>query len=450
MGRHVVKKGLDLPIAGRPDASVTDIVQAGKVAVLGRDFHDLRPRLQVEVGQPVERGRLLVRDARHRGVRLTSPAAGVVEAIHRGERRELKSVVVRLDEDRAAPFASHTGRAVEGLTDSQIRDLLVESGLWTSLRTRPFGRVPSEGTSPASIFVNAMSTEPLAPPVEAVLEGLEDPFLQGLAVLGRLTGGPVFVCTAPGFRLPLPEDGPVRHEEFEGPHPAGLTGTHIHLLDPVKRGKAVWHLSAIDTAAIGHLFIRGELLPDRLISLAGPGVTRPRLIRTCAGASTEDLVRGELAPGTQRIVSGSALSGHIATGPETGFLGRYDSQLTVLPEGGRRTQPAWAALGFDLFTVTRAFMSAFFPRREYAFDTSAHAAWRAMIPLEAFEEVMPLDILPTPLLRALAARDPARAESLGCLELAEEDLALCTFVDPGKNDWGRALRRVLAMIEKEG
>ena len=149
-------------------------------------------------------------------------------------------------------------------------------------------------------------------------------------------------------------------------------------------------------------------------------------------------------------MSGSALSGHIATGPETGFLGRYDSQLTVLPEGGRRTQPAWAALGFDLFTVTRAFMSAFFPRREYAFDTSAHAAWRAMIPLEAFEEVMPLDILPTPLLRALAARDPGRAESLGCLELAEEDLALCTFVDPGKNDWGRALRRVLAMIEKEG
>ena len=450
MGRHVVRKGLDLPISGRPDTAATDTVQAGTVAVLGRDFHDLRPRLQVEVGQPVERGQLLVQDARHRPLRLTSPAAGVVEAIHRGERRELLSVVVRLDDDRPARLASHSGEPLERLSDAQVRDLLVESGLWTSFRTRPFGRVPSDGAAPASIFVNAMSTEPLAAPVEAVLEGLEDAFLLGLKVLGRLTGGPVYVCTAPGFHLPLPAGGSLRHEEFDGPHPAGLTGTHIHFLDPVRRGKEVWHLGAADTAAIGHLFTRGELLPDRVISLAGPGVTRPRLIRTCAGASTDDLVRGELAPGTQRIVSGSALSGHIAMGPETGFLGRYDAQLTVLPEGGRRTQPAWAALGFDIFTVTRAFMSAFFPRREYAFDTSAHAAWRAMMPLEAFEEVMPLDILPTPLLRALAARDPARAESLGCLELAEEDLALCTFVDPGKNDWGRALRRVLAMIEKEG
>ncbi len=450
MGRHVVRKGLDLPIAGRPDTGITDTVQAGRVAVLGRDVHDLRPRLQVEAGQRVERGQLLVQDARRRTVRLTSPAAGIVESVHRGERRELLSVVVRLDEDRPARFASHTGESVDRLSDDQIRDLLVESGLWTSLRTRPFGRVPSEGASPASIFVNAMSTEPLAPPVEAVLDGLEDAFRLGLTILGRLTGGPVFVCTGPGFHLPLPVSGSIRHEEFDGPHPAGLTGTHIHFLDPVRRGKEVWHLDASDTAAIGHLFTRGESRADRLISLAGPGVTRPRLIRTCPGASTDDLVRGELAAGTQRIVSGSALSGHIAMGPETGFLGRYDAQLTVLPEGGRRTQPAWAALGFDIFTVTRAFMSAFFPRREYAFDTSAHAAWRAMVPLEAFEDVMPLDILPTPLLRALAARDPTRAENLGCLELAEEDLALCTFVDPGKNDWGRALRRVLAMIEKEG
>ena len=319
MGRHVVKRGLALPIAGRPDTGVASTAQAGTVAVLGRDFHDLRPRLQVEAGQRVERGRLLVQDARHRGIRLTSPAAGVVEAINRGERRELLSVVVTLDEDRTASFASYTGRPVDGLADGQIRDLLVESGLWTAFRARPFERVPSEEASPVSIFVNAMSTEPLAPPVEAVLEGLEDAFLQGLTIVSRLTAGPVYVCTAPGFGLPLPLDGPVRHEEFEGPHPAGLTGTHIHVLDPVRRGKEVWHLSAVDTAAIGHLFARGELLPDRVISLAGPGVTRPRLVRTCPGASTSELLGAGLAPGTQRIVSGSALSGHSATDHETGF-----------------------------------------------------------------------------------------------------------------------------------
>ena len=452
MARHVVKRGLDIPIAGAPDQSRIDDARVSRVAVLGRDFREMRPRVAVEPGQSVRRGDVLVTDARHQGIRLTSPASGTVLAVHRGERRRLRSVVVRVEHDRDAtrPFESYTGKTAGRLADGQLRELLIESGLWTAFRTRPFNRVPRVDAVPHSIFVTAMSTEPHAPAAEAVLAGHEDDLGRGLEVLTRLTPGPVWFCRAPGSTVGPAEAEGVRVEEFAGPHPAGLPGTHIHLLDPVDLRKQVWHLSAIDVAAIGRLFARGELLVERVISLAGPGVRQPRLLRARLGASLHNLTDGELREGPQRFLTGSVLSGHPAGTQETGFLGRHDLQVSVLPEGGGRIQPAWARLGFDVFTVTGAFMSAFFGHKPYDFDTTAHAAQRAMIPLEVFERVMPLDLLPTPLLRALGARDPLRAEQLGCLELAEEDLALCTFVDPGKNDWGRALRLVLALIEKEG
>ncbi len=452
MARHVIKRGLDVPIAGAPDQNRIDDARVSRVAVLGRDFREMRPRVQVEVGQSVRRGDLLVTDARHQGLRLTAPAGGTVLAVHRGERRRLRSVVVRIDHehDTTRRFDSYTGKTAGALADGQIRDLLVESGLWTAFRTRPFNRVPRVDAVPRSIFVTAMSTEPHAPPIEAQLAGREDDLARGLEVLARLTPGPVWFCRAAGAAVGPAGDERIRVEEFEEPHPAGLPGTHIHLLDPVDARKQVWHLSAVDVVAVGRLFAKGELWVDRVISLAGPGIRQPRLLRTRLGASLHDLTDGEVKDGPQRYLTGSILSGHPAGTEETGFLGRHDLQVSVLPEGGGRIHPAWARLGFDVFTVTRAFMSAFSRRESYDFDTSAHAAQRAMIPLEVFERVMPLDLLPTPLLRALGARDALRAEQLGCLELAEEDMALCTFVDPGKNDWGRALRLVLALIAEEG
>ncbi len=449
MARHIIRRGLDIPISGAPAIAPPEPASGTPAAVLGLDYHELRPRLAVRVGQPVRKGEVLVTDARHDGIRLVAPVAGKVTAVHRGERRRLLSVVVEPGEapDRSV---SLPGGHPDRMSDGEIRSLLVQSGMWSALRTRPFSRVPRTDAVPSSILVTAINTEPLAPPAEAVMAGREEDLNVGLDVLARLTPGLVYVCNGPGGTLGGRTRGRISHEEFAGPHPAGLPGTHIHTLDPARRGKEIWHLPAADAAAIGRLFAAGELDTERVISLAGPGVRRPRLLKVRCGASTDALVRGELAAGTQRVIAGSVLSGHTAMGEETGYLGRHDQQITVLPEGGKRKQPAWAALGFDVFTVTRAFMSAFFPRQAYDFDTSTHGAWRPMMPLEAFEDVMPLDLLPTPLLRALAARDSLRAESLGCLELAEEDLALCTFVDPGKNDWGRALRRVLSMIEKEG
>lgn len=452
MARHVIKKGLDVPVSGAPDLERIDRKKISRVAVLGRDFREMRPRVQVEPGQSVRRGDLLISDALHRGIRLCAPASGTVLSAPRAERRRLRSVIVRIDHenDSTKAFDSYRAKKPGQLSDREIRDLLVESGVWTAFRTRPFNRVPPVDASPHSIFVTAMTTEPHAPPVEIQVRGHEEDLDRGLGILTRLTGGPIYFCKAAGSPLSPAAVERLSVEEFEGPHPAGLPGTHIHLLDPVDANKRVWHLSAIDVVTIGRLFATGELFVDRILSLAGPGVKDPRLIKGRLGASTLDVTDGELHDGEQRIITGSVLSGHPAGTKETGFLGRHDLQITALPEGGNRIQPAWARLGFDVFTVTGAFMSAFFRRKRYDFDTTAHGAKRAMIPLEAYEDVMPLDLLPVPLLRALAARDAVRSERLGCLELAEEDLALCTFVDAGKNDWQRALRLVLVLIEKEG
>jgi Na+-transporting NADH:ubiquinone oxidoreductase subunit A len=449
MGSYEVKKGLDLPIPGTPDPDVLEVRRGTEVAVVGRDYPGLRPRVHVKPGEQVRQGQLLVSDARNRGLRLTSPAAGRIKAVHRGERRRLESVVVSVGGDGHQRFEAHAGGGAANSPEG-LRSLLVESGSWVAFRTRPFGRVPDPGAEAAAIFVTAMETEPLAPPIETLLAGKEDDLERGLRALAALTDGPIHVCTGPRDRLPVTESERIRVEVFDGPHPAGLTGTHIHRIAPVSRTRSIWSLHAVDVAGIGHLLRTGRLPADRVISLAGPSVRRPRLFSVRPGTSTAQLTEGELLDGPNRIISGSVLSGRTAMGPGEGYLGRFDRQISVVPEGGATRKPAWLTLGADVFTATGAFVSAFLPSDRLRFDTSAHGARRAMIPLETFDSVIPMDILPTPLLRAISARDTVRAEDLGCLELLEEDLALCTLMDPGKANWGAELRELLDLIEKEG
>ncbi len=456
MGRHQVKRGLDLPIAGRPEQRIERASQPPRVALLADDYHGMRPTMQVSEGDDVRRGQVLFEDKKTAGVRYTAPASGRVVAVHRGDRRALQSVVIQLDEAElsghaeSVTFESFTGRQPGELSRQQVQDLLIESGLWIALRTRPFSKAPVPGTVPHSIFVTAMDTKPLAPSVDAVIERQEAHFERGLRALAKLTDGPVWVCKAPGSAATAPSEPPFRTEEFEGPHPAGSTGVHIHYLDPVSRGKVVWYAGYQDVIAIGKLFGSGELDVERVISLAGPSVNRPRLLRTRLGASTDALVEHELSGGENRVVSGSILAGRIARGETFGYLGRYHDQISVLPEDRRRHFLGWMGLGFDRFSTINTFVSRLIPGREFRLTTSTHGSDRAMVPIGMYERVMPMDILPTFLLRALLIGDIERAEELGCLELDEEDLALCTFVCPSKIEYGPLLRKVLTIIEKEG
>ncbi|MCP4202679.1 MAG: Na(+)-translocating NADH-quinone reductase subunit A [bacterium] len=459
MSVHTIRKGLALPISGAPEQRIERAPAVAQVGVLAGDYPFMKPSMRVKVGDEVRRGQVLFEDRKTNGVRFTSPGAGKVTVIHRGPRRALISVVVQLSRGEAAggdeadqiSFSSYSGDDVSKLDGEQVRALLAESGLWTALRTRPFSKVPSPSESCHSIFVTAIDTNPLCADPEVVLEGRERDFRTGLAALSKLTEGAVWLCRGTGSKLGDGGVPRVEVEEFSGHHPAGLAGTHIHLLDPVSRGKTVWHVGYQDVAAIGHLFSTGRLDLGRVVALGGPAVRSPRLLRTRLGAAVGPLVEGELTDGEVRVVSGSVLNGRSTAEEGTGFLGRYHQQISCLPEGRERRFIGWLMPGFKLFSTIPAYTGSL-RGRSHRFDmnTSTHGGHRAMVPIGMFEPVMPLDIMPTFLLRSLLVDDLEQAEALGCLELDEEDLALCTFVSPGKEDYGPALRRNLTEIWKEG
>lgn len=461
-----IKKGLDLPISGRPEPIIENAAKARTVALLGGDYLGLKPTMAVAVGDKVKLGQVLFTDKKTPGVRYTSPGSGTVSAINRGAKRVLLSVVIELDgdENEEETFASFSPVQLTELSREEVVENLLNSGLWTVLRTRPFSKVPSPATVPHSLFVNAMDTNPLAGPPQVALQGREDDFRNGLIVLAKLSDGKLFLCQPPGEPLPGSDLECVSSAVFEGPHPSGLVGTHIHFLDPVSEAKTVWHLNLQDVLAIGALFTSGRLNVERIISLGGPMVERPRLLRTRIGANVDELVDGgELKPldvaaarpnrghdhDETRVVAGSVLSGHCAEGPLC-FLGRYQLQMCAIEEDPKRKFLEWHYPGVDRFSVTRLFLSKFLRVTKFHFTTCTNGSARAMVPIGSYETVMPLDLMPTFLLRALIVGDTDQAQALGCLELDEEDVALCTFACPAKYDFGPILRNNLSMIEADG
>ena len=453
-----IKRGLDVPISGAPTGSLEAAGRCRCVAVLADDYVGMKPTMAVAAGDRVKRGQLLFEDKKIAGVRFTSPGAGTVVAVNRGAKRAFQSVVVELSggeqsgtpgEEELAAFESWTGDSVAGYSREQVKALLLESGLWAALRARPYSRTGEPSSIPHSIFITAMDTNPLAPPVEAALDGRQNEFETGLLGVSKLTDGKVYLCTRPDSVQVSAHTGVVR-ENFLGPHPAGNVGTHIHFLDPVGRNKTVWHIGYQDVLAIGGLILTGKLDVGRVISLAGPGVTRPRLVRTRLGASLDEMTAGELKDGEQRVISGSVLSGRAAAGEVFGYLGRYHTQVSVLAEDRRRELLGWLTPGFGLYSITNAFLSSLSRGKEFDFTTNLNGGRRAIVPIGSYERVMPLDIQATYLLRALASDDVERIELLGGLELDEEDVALCTFVSPSKQDYGPMLRRNLETLEREG
>ena len=447
------KKGLDLPITGEPEQVIYNNAGAIRsVALLGTDYVGLKPSMKVSEGDKVKLGDVLFADKQYPEIVYTAPGAGVVTAINRGERRVLNSVVIELSGNDAVKFKSYAPSKLSGLTGEQVRENLLASGLWTSLRTRPYSHAPDPASSPHSIFVTAIDTSPLAARPEVVIAERAADFQNGLVVIAKLTEGRVFLCKSPGAKLPVPELPQLEVAEFEGPHPAGLVGTHIHFLDPVSPTKTVWHLDYQSVMAIGSLFTTGKLNVERVVSLAGSLVANPRLVKTRVGANLSDLVKGQLKSGKDpRVISGSVLHGRQAEG-WSDFLGRFHNQVSVIPENREREFMGWVVPTGKKYSFLNVLLTSL-PQargRKFAFTTTKYGSPRAIVPVGVFEDVVPLDILPTQLMRYLIVGDTDMAQALGALELDEEDLSLCTFVDPGKHDFGPVLRRNLTQIEKEG
>lgn len=443
-----IKKGLDIPLLGSPKQVIHDGPTVKTVALLGEEYVGMRPTMMVEVGDKVKCGQALFEDKKTPGVFFTSPISGSVKAINRGAKRVLQSVVIEADgSNDAVQFPSYTAEQLSSLEASAVRKQLLESGLWTAFRTRPFSQSPAADSEPAALFVTAMDTNPLAADPAVVIAAEASAFQHGLTVLTRLTTSKIYLCKAAGATVATVAG--VQTEEFAGPHPAGLPGTHIHFLAAAGLKKVVWHINYQDVIAIGKLFSQGQYSADRVIALAGPLVKEPRLVKTVLGVAMDELTEGQLVAGTPRVISGSVLNGKVATGVH-GYLGRFHTQVSVLAEGHEKEFLGWIKPGSDKFSVTRAYLSHLNPKRLFNMTTTTNGSDRAMVPIGNYERVMPLDILPTLLLRDLLVGDTDGAAALGCLELDEEDLALCTFVCPGKYDYGVALRNCLTTIQKEG
>ncbi|MBU0839451.1 MAG: Na(+)-translocating NADH-quinone reductase subunit A [Gammaproteobacteria bacterium] len=442
-----IKRGLDLPIAGAPAQRIEAGRPVRSVAVVGFDYPTMKPTMAVQVGDRVKLGQILFSDKKSEGVHYTAPGAGVVSAVHRGEKRVLQSVVIDLEGDEEVTFTSYSPVQLDGLSSEQVRENLQQSGLWTALRTRPFSKVPAVDATPASIFVTAIDTHPLAADPAIIIAEQPEAFEAGLKVLTNLAK--VFLCKAPNASLPGESLAKVQVESFNGPHPAGLAGTHIHFLDPVSASKSVWTIGYQDVIAVGKLFTSGRLSVERVVALAGPVVEQPRLVRARLGANLDELTAGELQPGANRVVSGSLLGGRTAHGAFA-YLGRYHQQVSCLREGKEREMLHYMRPGVDKHSILNIYISKLMAGKKFAFSTSTNGSPRAMVPVGNYEEVMPLDVLPTQLLRALIVGDTEVAQKLGCLELDEEDLALCSYVCAGKYEYGPILRDNLTRIEKEG
>jgi Na+-transporting NADH:ubiquinone oxidoreductase subunit A len=452
-----IKRGLDLPIPGGLDSTVLDHApEPARVALLPQQSWGIKVQLLAQEGDRVKVGTPLYCDRRDPRVVYAAPAAGVLESVVRGEKRVTLSMVVRAENFvEQAPLARvDVARAAR----AEVVAALATSGLWSSLRQRPFDRVAHSDDVPRAIFVTAMDSEPLAASPREAVRGREEHFRTGLEVLVNLAEKGVMLCTSAEedwsdlrTRGTQPIAGVEAHQ-FRGPHPAGLAGTHIHFLMPVGAKRKVWHVAAQDVADIGEFFATGRLPTARRVAVVGPAATKRAFVQTRRGAEMSVFdAFADRSRGAVRFIGGSALSGRTAQpGTDDGWLGRWDRQVTLLGDAPEREFLGWSAPLGKRWSLTNVYPGKFLGAARLRFDTDLNGSPRAIVPIGLWERVMPLDVLPTQLIKALASDDIENAEKLGALELAEEDLALCEFVDQSKTPATGLLRQMLTRIEKEG
>ena len=446
-----IKKGLNLPITGLPVQSTTDSKRIRSVALLGEDYVGMKPTMMVDVGDEVKVGQPLFEDKKNPGIFFTSPGSGTVSAINRGARRALQSVVIDLkDQEEYIDFSHY--KITQSIDTNNVREGLLESGLWTSLRTRPFSKIPNKEANPDNIFINCMDTNPLAlNPVSIINSNIDELFL-GIKILNSLEPKNIYVCIPENFSIDMSKlEENVQVHSFSGPHPSGLVGTHMHYLSPPSLTNINWHISSADLIRIGSFFKNGKLTLDTTISLGGPKVENPRIIKTRLGASTDEICAGELLGTNNRVISGSILNGREAYGPNA-YLGKYHNQLSVIEEPSEKDRlfMNWLRPGFNLFSHLPIYISKLSKDKKYSFKALMNGSDRAIVPIGIYEEVFPQDLLVSLLLRAIVIKDTEQIQLLGGLELDEEDLSLCSYVCPSKYDFSSLLRANLNQIEVEG
>ncbi len=447
MANFSLRQGLDIPIDGNPIQNIFEGQSPKLMAVKGTDFNGIKPKMLVSEGDKVAKGTPLFCNKDFPDVVFVSPCKGEIKSINRGEKRVLLSVEIAV-ESLAAKSKNYIKEHNKVKNKEEfVKKCILSSGLWTSFLTRPYSKIPNPDSIPSSIFITAMDTEPLSPHADLIIKEYIDAFNEGVSKISMLTKGKVFVCKEEKTTF---DSKDCEVHNFKGPHPAGLVGTHMHFLDTPSANKTVWSIGYQDVISIGKLFLSGYLDTEKVISICGPLAKNPRLIRTYEGVSLKDLLQNEfLNNDSCRVISGSVLSGSIAEN-ELAYLGKYSRQVTLIHEDREKIPFGWIKPQPNKFSVMPVLASAFGKIKSFNLTSNLNGGRRAMVPTGVFETLMPQDFLPTQLLRSLLVMDTDVAQSLGALELDEEDLALATFACPAKYEYGSALRDCLTKIEKEG
>ena len=447
-----IKKGLNIPLKGSPNGAPISMTSSRSLGILGSDYIGLRPSMFVNEGDKVKAGEKLFEDKKNPGVIFTSPGAGTIESINRGPRRSLQSVVINLDkEEDFIDFNNFNINEINDLESSTIRNQLISSGLWTSFRTRPYSKSPDINSSPNGLFINCMDTNPLGLDTNLILTLEKKNFEAGIIALRKLLICPINLCTSKEFLYSDYSFPEIKHYQFSGPHPAGLSGTHMHHISPASSKNLLWSINYSDVINIGSLFLNGKLPIHKYISLAGPQVIEPKVIKVRIGACTDEVCAGQLKATNNRIISGSVINGCEALGAFA-YLGKFHNQISVIEESAPsdREFMNWALPGFKKHSKLGLFAHSLTPNKLLDIKSLMNGSDRAIVPLGIYEEVLPYNLLATLLMRYLAVGDTEKIQSLGGLELDEEDLALCSYVCPSKYDFGSLLRANLTSIETEG
>jgi Na+-transporting NADH:ubiquinone oxidoreductase subunit A len=442
-----LKKGFNIRLKGTAEKLIAGDANPVMFGVKPVDFPGLIPKLNVKTGDRVTTGMPLFRDKLRPEIVFTSPVSGTVISVERGDRRKMLEVVVKKDGNEFVDF----GKAEPSmLTRDEIRKRLLVSGLWPAIRQRPYHIVAKPSDVPKAIFISGFDTAPLAPDYNFIFDNIPASFFQtGIDAISKLTDGKVNLVLegdVPPSRVFSNCTG-VQISYFSGPHPAGNVGVHIHHLDPVNKGETVWFVNIQDVITIGRLFTEGIYKPEKIIALTGSEVIHPQYYKILSGASVSSIVNGNIKDGNQRYISGNVLTGTKIS--SNGYLGYYDSQVTVIPEGDYYEFFGWAAPGANKLSFSRTFLSGLLPEKSYTPDTNLHGGERAFVMTGQYEKVVPMDIYPMQLLKSILAEDIDSMENLGIYEVAEEDFALCEFICPSKIEIQSIVRRGLDLMIKE-
>ena len=442
-----LSRGLNINLLGDADKVYASVKNHEIYALKPTDFHGLTPKLTVKVGDSVLAGSTIFFDKYNEKIKFCSPVSGTIQDIIRGDKRRILEVIIKSNSEEK--YVSHSPVNPKDLSREQIIDHMLQKGVWPFIRQKPYDIIANPSDMPKSIFISAFKSGPLAIDNDFALYGMDELFQKGLDIISKLTNGKTHLNLDGNTNSSkvFSDAKGVELNSFSGPHPAGNVGIQIHHLDPINKGDVVWYLEPQDIIVIARLFTEGKYDVSRIISLCGSEVSKPRYYRTISGSCVANLISGNVERENNRIICGDVLSGKKID--KNGYLGFYDTQLTVISEGNEQEFFGWALPGINKFSMSKSYFSWLFPTRKYNIDTNMRGEERAYVVTGQYEKVLPMDIFPQQLVKAIMIEDIDLMEKLGLYEVGPEDFALCEFVCTSKIEVQSLIRHGLDILRKE-